>query len=250
MGRAQWGSRFPLAPSDGFLAPHAWGASNTARSVRVEADGTLTLAANAVLEYDGRLRQRGEPWPHLLVQQYFAREYRLRELSAIEFSVDVRVARCAPAAGVSLTPRLHAAQLLLFLTVQNRDRASPAFGDYLWFGVPLFDSRERRPTLYRAPDTGTGKFIWTAPAEAFTDRSTHDGQWCRYRADLRPLMLRAVAEARERGFLQSSLAAEEHTVRYINLGWELPGPFDVEAQIRGLRIEPVLAPNGKGAARP
>ncbi len=244
---AQWNSQVPLKPSDGVRTPTAWGASNAARCVRVEADGTLTLAANAILEYGGRLRERGEPWPHLLVQQLFSREFRLRDLSAIEFSAEVRVNRCVPAVNASLNPKLHAAQLLMFFTVQNRDRASPAFGDYLWFGIPLFDSRHRHPALYRAPDTGTGKFIWRAPANAFTDRSPHDGQWCRYRADLRPLMLRAVAEARERGFLQSGLAAEDHTVRSLNLGWELTGPFDVEAQIRGLTMDAKMAPAPEGA---
>jgi len=234
---AQWNSCVPLGPSDAFRGENDFGGSNAARSVRVAQDGTLTLAARASLEYGGRLRQSGEPWPHLLIGQKLVEPLQLCAFTAIQFSIEVQVSRCEPPPGVLLEPRRHAAQLLLFLTVQNLRRGSPTYGDFLWFGIPLFDSRRRHPPAYRAPDTASGKLIWTAPADVFTSQTPHDGGWCRFEADLRPLMLRAVAEARERGFLLSDLRPEEHSVAALSLGWELPGPFDVEAHMRRLQIE-------------
>jgi hypothetical protein len=40
-------------------------------------------------------------------------------------------------------PRRHTAQFVFYLTVQNRNRQSGGFGDYYWFGVPLYDARYR-----------------------------------------------------------------------------------------------------------
>lgn len=237
---AQWSSRFPLTPVHHFVNDGSWGASNAARYVLVDGHGTVTLAANGILEYGGRLREPNEPWPHLLLQQTFVAPPRLRDLAAIELSAQVRVGRCVAPPELSLNPRRHAAQLLMFLTVQNLERSSSTYGDYLWFGVPFYDSRRTHPSQYIAPDKATGKLIWTAPAEALTQATPHGGEWCQFRADLLPFMMRAVEDARTRGFLRSELLPGDHRLTSLNVGWELPGPFDVEAQIRGLNLRAVF----------
>ncbi len=70
----------------------------------------------------------------------------------------------------------------LFVTVQNRNRESPGFGDFYWFGVSIFDDRkEQRETSIIPGDIGLGKLIYSpamntyatpAPTLASGSRST------------------------------------------------------------------------------
>jgi len=57
-------------------------------------------------------------------------------------------------------------QFQIFFIVQNRDQQSPGYGDLLWFGVPIYDNRNRFPEASMAQDFGgTAKFIFTPGAK-------------------------------------------------------------------------------------
>ncbi len=239
----QWSSRFPLT-AEPLATPESgvrrW--ANTAKSVTLGEPGTsaadLALTVNASVEYAGRARKAGEPWVHLLVEQSFADPPSLAELSTARLRLQARLLRSEFHRTDDYSPGLHAAQFQMFLMLQNRNRQSPGFGRLLWFGIPLYDDRSRYPQTFQEQDTGgTAMFIFTPGGEVFADRSAHDREWIRVDKDLRPLFLEALATAWQRGFLGESRDLADYRVTGMNLGWEVPGLFDVEMQVRDLSLE-------------
>lgn len=241
----QWHSRFPLtefAPQPGPRGTLALG--NQAKLVRIgrplTPDGDLTLTVRGRLEYGGRARGPTEPWVHLLVDQEFAREAWLSETAALLLHLEVRVTQCHRDPLAPYDPSLHAAQVPLFISIQNRNPRSAGFGDYYHFGVPLFDNRERMPSGLVAGDPGTGKLMYCPPAARWTSASTHSGQWVTYSGDLLPEVLNGLRAAWERGFLPDSRKLGDYRPAGLCVGWEVPGVFDVSCQLRNVSLRAVV----------
>ncbi len=238
----QWSSRFPLdattptAPQPGI---RRW--ANAAKSVTLGGDDTgafdLSLGVNARVEYGGRTRKSGEPWVHLLVEQAFAEPPSLAAVRSARLRIQARLVRSEFQRTDDYSPGLHAAQFQMFLTLQNRNRTSADHGQLVWFGIPLYDDRSRFSKEHKAQDTGgTAMFIFTPGGELFCDRSAHDREWITVDQELKPLWLEALAHARKQGFLQASGDPADFAITTMNLGWEVPGLFDVEMQVRGLSL--------------
>jgi len=238
----QWSSRFPLASeAPTALRPgvHRW--TNPGKAVTRGAAGTpeadLSLAVNASVEYEKGARKSGEPWVHLLVEQTFEDPPSLSALASARLRLQARLLRGEPHRTEDYSPGLHAAQFQMFLMLQNRNPQSPGRGKLVWFGIPLYDDRSRFPKEHQAQDTGgTAMFIFTPGGEVFADRSAHDRDWISVDKELRPLFLEAMETAWQRGFLQESRDLADYRITGLNLGWEVPGLFDVEMQVRKLGL--------------
>ena len=236
---AQWSARHPfdaataVVRGDGDTIRLANGGRALAFG---GADGVLSLAVRASAEYGDRPRARGEPWVHLLVEQPVESLPRLSGLASLHLHLEARRALAGLARAAGHDPRIHAAQFQVFLSVQNREKGAPGFGDYHWFGIPVYDNRHRVHQTYAAPDSGTGKFIYTAASGHFTRGSTHDDGWVTFDGELLPLIREGLATARARGFLKASADESLFRVAAINMGWEVPGTFDVEMEIRRLAL--------------
>ncbi len=245
-GLAQWSSREKL-PADA-PQPLATGGvryANAAKGVTFgrpgTADADIALAVNAGVEYAGHVRQQGEPWVHLLVEQKFARPPALDSLTAAHFHIQARLKSAVQHDMPGYTPALHAAQNQLFLTLKNCNATSAGFGQLLWFGVPLYDDRQRIPKAYQAKDVGkddaSGMFIFTVDAGDLTTQSLHDQAWVTIDTDLLPMMRAGLQAAWQAGFLKDSQSLADYCISGMNLGWEVPGAFDVEMQYRDLSLQ-------------
>ncbi|MEK7677656.1 MAG: carbon-nitrogen hydrolase family protein [Verrucomicrobiota bacterium] len=209
---------------------------------------SLTFALNGIGEYGGRLRQPDEPWIHLLAEQPIASHPPFLELAELRFRMRCRLLRAESGLAQDQIKPWHAAQFLAYLTVQDQNRHSPHYGDFFWFGVPIYDNRYRVPTNHAALDAGTRKFIYNPPGSAYTSQSVHDGQWVTIDRDLLPLMREGLAAARERGFLVESKDADLKLGSF-NIGWEVPGLLDVAMQFEGLSLQARPVPSAvEGAA--
>lgn len=216
------------------------------RVVRAD-DGTL------LFEVDGRPefatpRSVEEKWPHLGVEQDFAEKPRLTDLEALKFSIDVKVNRLDNYIPYpDRNPPSQAAQVTAFFQVQNLNTASPDYGSYVWFGVPLFGNRWQLHPGYYAPDVtgdrGTGQFINTVPASEFWAGDIRDGTWHSIdEHDLLPLMLQAFSRAQTRGYLPDTLLSDLR-VSSFNAQWEvIGGAFDASFQIKDFHLEADLLP--------
>jgi hypothetical protein len=192
---------------------------------------------NAGVEYGTNARRRSDPWVHLLMEQEFATPPALEQLGTARLHIEARLVRARNLHQGDYLPDVHAAQFQIFFTVQNRNRTSPGFGDLLWFGVPIYDNRHRMPPEFKAQDFGgTAKFIYTPGGLTFGADSAHEGAWVTIEKDLRPLMVEALDTAWARGFLGGSRVVRDYHIGGMNLGWELPGTFDVELHLRQLSL--------------
>ena len=256
---AQWSSRFPALPaspwrsSDGTL----WW-TNVAKQVGLGAarGGTrreafdLALGVNGSVEYARGARRAGQPWVHLLVEQHADDPPALDRLVSLRFHIEARLTRFYHPPAAPADPRIHAAQFQAFLTVQNRNRQSPDFNRLLWFGIPIYDNRARQPRGHAARDTGTGMFIYTPAGSVFTHQSAHDGHWITIDRDVLPLIKKGLHTAWQRGFLIQSRQLADYRITSLNLGWEVPGVYDVLMQVRGLRLVARVTAAGSRSDQP
>ncbi len=238
-GLSQWNSRWPVdATTNAINSSPSRTVRNAAKSIQFGAAGAqLSLAANTAVEYGSRARQRLDPWVHLLVEQEFLTPVFLQSLVWARFHLETKLVRARNLHQGDYDPGIHAAQFQLFFTIQNRNRQSSGWGDFLWFGIPIFDNRHRHPPEFKSQDFGgTGKYIFTPAATLFTSRSTHDEAWVVIDQDLRPLLLESLETAWAKGFLQDSKSLADYAISGMNMGWELPGTFDVAMETRGLSV--------------
>lgn len=242
-GLSQWSSRFPIQAiveqsTDGSLV-----FSNAAKSITLQPrEADLAFAVNSAVESGPETRKAGEPWVHLLVEQEFEKPPFLHTLAAAKFHLEARLLRATNLHRGDYDPGLHAAQFQVFFTVQNRNRLSAAYGDFLWFGIPVYDNRHRHPPEFKSKDFGgTEKFIFTPAAVTFTAASAHDGNWVVIDRDLLPLMREALEMAWAKGFLSGSKNIADYAIGGMNMGWELPGMFEVALETRKLSLIAVEA---------
>ncbi len=239
---AQWSSRFPLQPANSVFSPGAIGFSNSTKSVVVgksgDAAADLSLGVYAGAEYPQARKSAAEPWVHLLVQQDLQNPPALGQLTVFNFHVEARLKHSRLLSTNDYSPSRHAAQFLVYLTVANRNPKAAGYQECFWFGIPLYDNRERIVPAYEAQDFGdTRLFIFTPASDTFAPKTTHDGEWVTFQKDLLPLLRQGLEHARAKGFIKGSGDLADFRPLGIFIGWEVPGLFDVELQIRNLSLE-------------
>ncbi len=247
----EWGSASSLATasrmdllSGAVRWEDSYGAVTLGPAGSAEAD--LIFRRNSFAEYGGVYRSATatRTWPHLLGQQRLSAPGNLgpgcpplSELAALRFSVDARLLRDEPHRGPGYDPNRHAASFLIYFTVQNLGTPDgPGYGDFLWFGLTVYDDRNPRPGLYVAGDEASGKLIYNIGLEPLTTGSLMDGAWHRLEADLLPHMILALQAAWDRGLLTESRNLADYRVGGMNIGWEIPGLNDAEVQVRDLSL--------------
>ena len=219
-----------------------------AKSVTFGESGTseadLTLALNGRTEWNDVAPSTNSAWPHLIANQAL-QSSSLSEMKALPFHISYRLLRSDAHRGAGWDERRHTAQFILFLTVRNCNETSSGFGDYLWFGVPMYDARFSVPKEFQARDkgnakkVGTNKFIFIPNGEKFSTVPAITGDWITVDHDLLPLILKAVESAWSEGFLLDSRDIKDYRLGCITINWEVTGPVDVAMQLRDLRIAQV-----------
>jgi len=244
---AQWSSRFPLRLENRAVSGQTLAFTNNAKAVVVgepdNAVADLSLAVNTGAEYPQARKSADEPWVHLLVQQDFENPPTLAELGACEFHLEARLKRSRLVHTNDYSPSLHAAQYFVYLTVANRNPKAADYRGCFWFGIPIYDNRHRIVPAYEAQDFGETKlFIFTPASDRFARGSTHGGEWVTFEQDLLALMRLGLEHARDKGFIKGAPDFADYRPLGIFIGWEVPGMFDVDLQIRNLSLKAIPKP--------
>ncbi len=250
---AQWGSRGTLWGTEPAVLPGGatvW--SNEYKHVVFgpleNADGNLVLAVNAISEYGGEYRQSGESWPAFLIAQRISepsgwlKGYSpwLSDLHEVIVDIDLQLLCANNIYTTGYSSSLHAAQLLLYFTIQNLRlprTENPDYGNYLWFGMRFYDDRETLPGLSVNHDAGTGKLIYNIGIDPFTDEGMQVGEWKRITGDILPHIKLGLQEAWSRGYLTNSFDLADYKIGGMNMGWEVPGLSDVSMQVRDFSVQ-------------
>jgi len=245
---AQWHSNFSIADAGlDYLPPGAVRVANEAKTVIVgmpeTPDAHLDLRVDSWPEYDGQARQAGQPWPHLLVDQSLSQRPSLAELFQLQFHIEAILRYAYQYPSPDYAPSLHCAQYHVTFILQNLNESSAGYGDFLWFQVPLYDSRWQIPPPYISQDTAdpSAKLIYNPGGQAYTSETLHDGYWLTVDKDLRLLLLDALQAAWDRGYLQDSQDPADYCLSSIIIGWEVPGLNEVEIQIRNLSLQAITS---------
>jgi hypothetical protein len=199
---------------------------------------TLELHMDGIAEYGGKLRAPDAPWAHLLIEQEFEQPTSLSALKELRFGCQTKVEPFRSNGDFRLE-NWHTAQWQAFITIQNREKGHPGYGDFLWFGIPFVDTRYAMPKRHAAGDTaGSGKFIYTPGGrEYFTALDSYSyGEWVALQRDILPMIDAGLSAAWKAGFLQKSRDRRLFAISSINLGWELTGPLVVGASLRNLSL--------------
>ncbi len=241
---AQWSSKWPLNCENCVRLPNGLICSNQAKRVVIGIPGKpeadLSLFVNTGVEYARPRQSTAEPWVHLLTQQDIADPPSLGAIAACNFHIEARLKRSKLIGTNDYSPSLHAAQFLVYLTIANGNPKASGYQECFWFGIPLYDNRTLVVPAYEAQDFGHTKlFIFTPASDRFAARSTHNCEWITFQKDLLPLMREGLEHARGKGFIKGSADLADYRPLGIFLGWEVPGVFEVELQIRELSLKAV-----------
>ena len=213
-------------------------------------DGDVVLAVDSVNEYNGVYRAAGAPWPHLLLAQrisnlngFFAGDAPwLSELSEVKLDMEIRLNQAEhiyePTNGYSSS--VHAAQFLLYFTIQNlrgSHSTNPDFGNYYWFGVRLYDDRHPNPGPASSHDKGTGKLIYNIGISNLCSSGLQTGEWKQISGNLLPHIKAGLQRAWELGYLTYSFDYADYKIGGMNIGWEVTGLSRVEVQVRNFGVQ-------------
>ena len=273
----QWASRFTLAGAARQMSHDAFGPiarfSDPAKSMAFRLDDDrlngrsgrsaddernggfdLRMELNGQIEYEHRMPRVGQAWPHLLLERNLLAKPVLSELNEVRLRIDFRIPIHQRAPELTgWDDGLHTAQFLAYLTIQNLGQnkkdgetgtipRGKGYGDYLWFGVPMFDIRYRHAPRYVAMDfstaekAGTGKMIFLPGAAEYFDADPHMGEWVTINRDILPLLREALQAAWDGGYLADSHTPEDYHLSMMNLGWEITGPIHGAAEVRNLSL--------------
>ena len=236
---AEWYSTSTVADLTPNVLPsgfYQWADSN--KDFRFGPEGAedydLYFAVNSDNEYNGVYRQDGEQWPHLLVEQRFSEPFSysnhgpacpsLDSLVSLDFSVDAKLLYNQTIVESGYNSSLHAAEFLIYFTVQNLNTSSAGYGKYVWLGIPMYDDRysaiQGGGVQY---DAGTQTLINTIPYDSCAAETMHNGNWVHFSVDILPYALEALQAAWDNNYLTESYELSDYKLGGMNMGWELPG---------------------------
>ena len=253
---AQWSARYSLVDpkvseqkqiADGVYIIQ----SPTLKFVVDTNQGLLTFNCSASKCYDTP-RTGSEGWLHLLVETNFIAEdnwNKVTELKNLFVSIDTKLTKFEDHMGEAFNPSVHAAQFLMYIVVQNKNPESPDFNKYIWFGIGMFDNRSERINGGAMLDIGTGSMMYGLSSDDtligdyhyFKDsriQAGDDTPWVPYKVDVMEHVEAALKVTQYKGYLRDT-KMEDLYFTGMNLGWEVPGTYDVEMLVRDFDVRAV-----------
>lgn len=198
-------------------------------------------------------RKKEEGWHHLLIETNFTDVHHpdtfthLLDLKSLTISGKVQLQKFEDHLGDAFDDEVHAAQFLLYLTIHNANTQSKGFGEMIWFGVNFMDNRHEWSEYSADFDIGTqclmvgignrpvypdGKSFFDANGNVIAGEDTPEYT---FSIEASSMIKKAYETARAEGYFTNT-SIEDLYVTGMNLGWELPGTYDVAMQLRDFDI--------------
>lgn len=257
---AQWGCTHDMV-ADGTLEREGsvFTYTDGGKLLRVDTSrtGAITLGIKGSEEYtrdeDGNVRERvdsTENWPHILVEQSINSD--IGDCEHLYMEIDYRVTSCESLVDRELYPidaDLNAAQFQWFITLTDTDPDSVSYGNSMWFGFSMFDTRALggTPNGLASYDGGkedsTGLFIYMLSLQSVATQQKASvniptsvvGKDVSVKVDILPYIKQALKIARQNGAMMGA-SIDSLRIGSTNIGWELPGNYDAEVEISYLNL--------------
>lgn len=239
---AQWWTPFdfqyaPYSHEEGW---HVY--QNESRTLRVNTEeSALTMQLNSWLEYQERFggsrTESSQTWSHFLLEQNFSNQPKISELASLRLSFDFEIDEVTLYDEEHYNSSMHAAQFIMYVTIRNTE-----FSNFFWFGIPLYDNRGLDSNPSYNIDSGfegaTGALIYRMGQRDFLPGGATIGQRHGVDIDLIPYI--------EEGFVLGATETDSPPlagwdwsdcyIDYMNIGWELPGSFNIVSTLYGLSL--------------
>jgi len=198
--------------------------------------GAINLTADTLNEYAVPRTSGAQPWVHLLLEQSpFQKPIKVNEASEIWAEVEFELTRYKDHG--KNDPGLHAAQLSWFLYLKNTNPESKGFRDFVWFGLSMWDSRHDFVPDYAMQDFAmpNGSFIRSLGTKRFFDAPVKVGERRTIRYNIREEIQKAIEIAHQNGFILNT-TINDVVLDGTNIGWEIPGNYDVGTTLYKMSI--------------
>jgi hypothetical protein len=215
---------------------------DTSKSLTINPEtGEITFELNTSEEYLAP-RESKDAWPHLLLQQGLSENLTLNQVDTMNLSLGIELNKLdLMMTDEEYDSSLHTAQFLMYIVV--RTNAALDANEYMWFGIPFLDARYTLMQENGLIDAGTagntGKFIYQMPQGDFMPNGMILGEEVIIDVDLMPYFGRALMLAQQNGALLNS-TIDDLYVTNMNIGYEIPGTYDVSITMRDFSLVAVL----------
>ena len=210
-------------------------------------EGDLTSDVEGYTEYGGvyYVPSAQQGWVYHLTQQqisypgnYSTGSPPMSAIARLDFSAFAQLLKAEQNKKNGYNSKYHAAQYLIYFTVQNQNIKSPGFGDYLWFGITFYDDRYDIPAQVIMQDKGgTERLIYNLGAGPFISSGLKvGGPGKTFSGDLMPAMRDALTRAWANGFLTGSNVLSDYRIGGMNIGWEVSGLNNVSMRVKDLSL--------------
>lgn len=186
-------------------------------------------------------RKQNQPWPHLLLEYSMTKNYYLSALKSVRFEMDFMLTKLSDgySSVAEIDKDLHTAQFVFYCTLRNNNSQSKDYGNYIWFGLNLFDARYEIVPAYASQDSGkdvnTGAFIYQPISSVYCKTPTSLGEEQTIDFNMLPRMKDAFKAAQDARFLVNT-KWEDLTLCSGNFGFEVTGTYDIAVEISALNL--------------
>lgn len=206
---------------------------------------SITMELNSWTEYQKKLghsRTGSEGWSHFLIEQSFKEPAYLKDIKNAVAHCKFKINKSD---NMDIGQPIPCSQLTWYFTVCDPKNGDPAYqsgdntNDYMWFGLPFFDSRYEYLPGGNMIDQGfngaTNKLITSVDNRRFFDEYVVVGKEYTIDFDFYKALKDSLNYGMANGCFADSLYANL-CLNYMNLGWELPGSYDVSLTVSDLSV--------------
>ncbi|MDY2879687.1 MAG: hypothetical protein SOT34_01930 [Candidatus Borkfalkiaceae bacterium] len=233
---AQWWSKYNLKDGVETNENGVYSLRDESKSFVYDSVGqTVTLELDGSKEFDSVNLVPPTMWPHLLIEQSVEGLYWLKDADEVRASLKFTINRSENLRGGN--QGCHA-QFAWFIYVVDKNPDSDGYGNFLWFGLNLFDSTKIYTQGTAQQDTagGPGNFIYSLGSQELFTQRVRVGESAEMDIDLKLYVAEALATAQSKGFMLNT-EVDDCVITGTNLGWEVFDRFDVSVTIEKMGIE-------------
>lgn len=208
------------------------------KAIKINPDkGSLLLELNASKEYE-HPRQNKEEWPHILFQEAFTKQPQIKNLESLTLKMNILMHKSE----IHMTeeeynPSLHTIQYIMYIYVYSS--ATLDSGQYMFFGIPIYDYRYKVMNENGMLDGGTagntGNFIYQMATYDYLPNGLEVGKEEQIEINLLNSIGNALILAQSYGKLTNS-TIDDLYITSMNIGFEIPGTFDCSIELSNFSL--------------
>lgn len=233
---AQWWSKYNLKDGKETALADKYTLEDYSKRISVDMQKYgVELALDASKEFDTYNAQAPASWPHLLIEQTLSEPVMIGDAQSVTAKLNFKVNYAEDLRGGN-GQGLHA-QFAWFIYIVDKNPESPGYGNFLWFGLNIFNPPDEVAGGYSSQDTagGLGNYIYSLRADTFMSQMPKAGNTTEISFDIMPYVSTALAAAQEKGFMPGTTLADV-AVTGTNIGWEVFDRWNVSITINEIGL--------------